>query len=101
SRQAPPCAARAAAQRGDPVHERGDQDPTRDGSHVLTAGTKVITRSTRIIGTKNGSTPLMTCVTGTFVTEESTKSTSPTGGVSRPIIRLKIIMTAKWVGSIP
>src|SRR5699024_8095260 len=75
--------------------------PTAEGSQVLSAGKTVISSNTSSIGTKKGSTPLMTRVTGICVTEDRTNSTSPTGGVSSPIIRLKMTITAKWVPSMP
>src|SRR5699024_4835439 len=75
--------------------------PTAEGSQVLSAGKTVSSSNTSSIGTKKGSTPLMTRVTGICVTEDRTNSTSPTGGVSSPIIRLKMTITAKWVPSMP
>src|SRR5690554_8206 len=52
-------------------------------------------------GTRNGSTAREIFPTERFVTELRTNNTRPTGGVSSPIIKLKIMMEPSLIGSIP
>src|SRR5699024_9902699 len=73
-------------------------NPSAVGSNTLIAGMSVTSSNTTSIGTKNRMTPLITNGTLTFVTLDSTNSTSPTGGVSKPSMRLKITTAAKCSG---
>ena len=62
---------------------------------------KVTTNSISIIAAKNGSKGLITLDTDTLATPAPTKRMVPTGGVHKPMQRLRTITIPKWTGSIP
>ena len=53
--------------------------------------------TTETSGIMNGNNPRKTSRTGILVTELSTKATGPTGGVSRPIMRVNLTPGAKTI----
>ena len=61
----------------------------------------VISSSTMIMAGRKKAAPRNTRSTGMPVTELRTKTTPPIGGVSRPIIRLKMMIDPSWIGSTP
>src|SRR5699024_8654610 len=73
--------------------------PIALGTTVTMAGKKISNSSTTPMGTKNGRTPRNTSPTGMRSTELITKSTVPTGGVSKTNISAKMVTTPKWMGS--
>ena len=54
-----------------------------------------------IIAMKSGNNGLITLVMVVFATPTPINSMEPTGGVHRPILRFRIIMIPKCIGSIP
>src|SRR5699024_1439729 len=48
-----------------------------------------------------GNEARITEVMGTFAIDEVINKCNPTGGVTKPIIKLTVIIIEKWIGSIP
>ncbi|HOG63407.1 MAG TPA: hypothetical protein PLB33_07505, partial [Sedimentibacter sp.] len=71
------------------------------GSHVTRLGTNVIRNRTNIRGIRNGRIALYILSIDISATLAHTNSDVPTGGVERPIIRLRINTIPRCTGSIP
>ena len=63
--------------------------------------TKVISSRTVTRGIRKGRVAVAQRSKGTFATRDNTYRTIPTGGVRRPIIRFRTMITPKWIGSTP
>src|SRR5262252_6992477 len=72
-----------------------------DAGTVTSAGKTVITSIATVSAIRNGMTPRITPAIGTLATPQTTFSTVPTGGVSRPMELLMMNRTPKYTGSMP
>ena len=77
------------------------QTPNNLGRIRLIWGKNVIRSKATIIAMKSGNNGLITLVMVVFATPTPINSMEPTGGVHRPILRFRIIMIPKCIGSIP
>ena len=75
--------------------------PWSEGSQSVISGMSVMAISEPRRGMSQGRIAMVARSIERFATRASTNSTMPSGGWSRPIIRLSVMTTPKWIGSMP
>src|SRR5205085_12290964 len=73
----------------------------RPGSHVVSGGHSVLAASTTISGIRNGTIARAMRSNDMRAIFDTTYSTTPTGGVTVPIMRLSTKTSPKCTGSMP
>jgi hypothetical protein len=71
------------------------------GNHSTSWGNNVIATNTPTSTIKKTIESRAIFIIGTSDMADTIKRLSPTGGVSSPIIKLSVMTTPKWIGSIP